>query len=459
MSSTVAAAEAPSAPRRRPWYRQIYAWVLIGIVLGILVGNFFPKTGIALEPVGTAFVNLIKMVIAPVIFCTVVAGIASMESVKKVGRIGGKAILYFEVMTTVALALGLLVMDITKPGSGVNANADKLKVTTAVGGFIKQGESSNWYDFIFHIFPSSVIGAFAEGNILQVLFFSVVFAFALMHMGERGRPIIAGIERVGQAFFGVIRIVMYAAPIGAFGAMAYTIGKYGLHTLTSLLQMILTFYVTAAFFVFVILGAVARYAGVNIFKLLRYIKEELLIVLGTSSSESVLPQLMKKLEHLGVPKPVVGLVVPTGYSFNLDGTCLYLTLAALYLAQATNTPLSLAQQLGILGVLLLTSKGAAGVTGSGFIVLAATLSTVGTIPVTSIMLIFGIDKFMSECRALTNMIGNSVATLVVAKWEGVFDVERARRVLNREDPTDSMSIFDEDHSVINLRQPAVPARA
>jgi aerobic C4-dicarboxylate transport protein len=447
-----------AASHHRPWYKQIYLWVLVGIVAGILVGQFSPDTGIALEPVGLAFVSLIKMVITPVIFCTVVAGIASMESVKKVGRIGGKALLYFEAMTTVALVLGLVVMNVTKPGAGVNADVGKIKVTDTVSGLIEQGKISHWYDFIFHIFPSSVVGAFAEGNILQVLFFSVVFAFAVMHLGERGRPIVAGIERTGQAFFGVIRIVMYAAPIGAFGAMAFTIGKYGLDTLTSLLQLILTFYFTATFFVVVILGLVARYAGVNIFKLLRYLKEELLIVLGTSSSESVLPQVMRKLEHLGVPKPVVGLTVPTGYSFNLDGTCLYLTLAALYLAQATNIPLSLGQQLGIIGVLLLTSKGAAGVTGSGFIVLAATLSSVGTIPVAAIMLIFGIDKFMSECRALTNMIGNSVATLVVAKSENVFDVERARRILNREEVLDEMSIFDEDDAAIVTTPPAlVPA--
>ena len=273
-----------AASHKRSWYRQIYFWVLIGIVAGILVGQYSPGTGIALEPVGLAFVSLIKMVITPVIFCTVVAGIASMESVKKVGRIGGKALLYFEVMTTVALVLGLVVMNVTKPGAGVNADVGKIKVTDTVSGLIQQGKISHWYDFIFHIFPSSVVGAFAEGNILQVLFFSVVFAFAVMHLGERGRPIIAGIERTGQAFFGVIRIVMYAAPIGAFGAMAFTIGKYGLDTLTSLLQLILTFYLTAAFFVVVILGLVARYAGVNIFKLLHYLKEELLIVLGTSSS-------------------------------------------------------------------------------------------------------------------------------------------------------------------------------
>ena len=442
-SSVRTVAGTAAASHRRSWYRQIYFWVLVGIVAGILVGQFSPNTGIALEPVGLAFVSLIKMVITPVIFCTVVAGIASMESVKKVGRIGGKALLYFELMTTVALVLGLVVMNVTKPGAGVNADVGKIKVTDTVSGLIEQGTISHWYDFIFHIFPSSVVGAFAEGNILQVLFFSVVFAFALMHLGERGRPIIVGIERTGQAFFGVIRIVMYAAPVGAFGAMAFTIGKYGLDTLTSLLQLILTFYGTAMFFVVAILGLVARYAGVNIFKLLRYLKEELLIVLGTSSSESVLPQVMKKLEHLGVPKPVVGLTVPTGYSFNLDGTCLYLTLAVLYLAQATNTPLSLGQQLGIIGVLLLTSKGAAGVTGSGFIVLAATLAS--SAPSRSRPSCSS-SASTSSCpgAALTNMIGNSVATLVVAKSENVFDVERARRILNREEVLDEISILDED---------------
>ena len=424
-----AGGEGTKAPRK-PWYKQLYFWVLLGIVAGIGVGHFWPGVGEALEPVGTSFVNLIKMVIAPVIFCTVVAGIASMESVKKVGRVGGKALLYFEVLTTVALALGLIVMNLTKPGAGVNADAAGLKVSETVSGYVTQGESAHWYDFIFHIFPSSVVGAFAENNILQVLFFAIVFAFALHGLGEKGKPIVAGIERLGQAFFGVIRIVMYAAPIGAFGAMAFTIGKYGIDTLTSLGQLVLTFYGTALFFVLVVLGAVTAFTGVNIFKLLRYLKEELLVVLGTSSSESVLPQIMRKLERLGVPKPIVGLTVPAGYSFNLDGTCIYLTLAALYIAQATNVHLSLAQQLGIVAVLLLTSKGAAGVTGSGFIVLAATLSTVGTIPVAGIMLVFGIDKFMSECRALTNMIGNSVAAIVVAKWEGQFDVEQARRVLN-----------------------------
>ena len=442
--------------RRKPWYKQIYFWVLLGITAGILVGHFAPGVGVALEPVGTSFVNLIKMVIAPVIFCTVVAGIASMESMKKVGRVGGKALLYFEILTTVALGLGLIVMNLTKPGVGVNADASSLQMSETVSGYVQKGADAHWYDFIFHIFPSSVVGAFAENEILQVLFFAVVFAFALHGMGEHGRPIVRGIERLGQAFFGVIRIVMYAAPIGAFGAMSFTIGKYGIDTLTSLLQLVLTFYATALFFVLVVLGAVAAYTGVNIFKLLRYLKEELLIVLGTSSSESVLPQVMKKLEHLGCARSVVGLTVPAGYSFNLDGTCIYLTLAALYIAQATNVPLSLTQQLGIVAVLLLTSKGAAGVTGSGFIVLAATLSTVGTIPVAGIMLVFGIDKFMSECRALTNMVGNSVAAIVVAKWEGQFDVERARRVLSEDE--DDLAILTEDDGALE-RSVAEPVAA
>src|ERR687885_2446354 len=323
--------------RRKPLYKQIYFWVLIGIVLGILVGYFFPATGEALEPVGTSFVNLIKMVIAPVIFCTVVAGIAGMQSMRNVGRVGVKALVYFEILTTVALVLGLVVINVVRPGEGVNAEPPA--VSSTVSGYISQGESSHWYDPIFHIFPDNVVGAFADGDVLQVLFFSVVFAIALHFMGEVGRPITRAIDLLGKAFFQVIRIVMYAAPIGAFGAMAFAIGKYGIGTLTSLFTLILTFYATSIFFVVVVLGIVAAFVGLNILKLLRYIKEELLIVLGTSSSEAVLPQLMRKLEHLGCPRSVVGLTVPAGYSFNLDGTCIYLTLAAVYLAQAQNVDL------------------------------------------------------------------------------------------------------------------------
>ena len=429
--------------RRKPLYKQIYFWVLVGIMLGILVGYFFPATGEALEPVGQAFVNLIKMVIAPVIFCTVVAGIAGMESMRSVGRIGVKALVYFEVLTTIALILGLVVVNVVRPGEGVNATAAP-EVSSTVSGYISQGEQSHWYDPIIHIFPESAVGAFAQGDVLQVLFFSVVFAVALHFMGDAGKPIVRGIERLSQAFFQVIRIVMYAAPIGAFGAMAFAIGKYGIGTLTSLFTLILTFYATSIFFVVVVLGLVAAFVGLNILKLLRYIKEKLLIVLGTSSSEAVLPQLMRKLEHLGCPRSVVGLTVPAGYSFNLDGTCIYLTLAAVYLAQAQNVDLSLWQQLGIVAILLLTSKGAAGVTGSGFIVLAATLSSVGTIPVSGIMLIFGIDKFMSECRALTNLCGNSVASIVVSRWEGQFDAEQARKILDT--PEDELEILTEEEA-------------
>jgi aerobic C4-dicarboxylate transport protein len=426
--------------QRKPLYKQIYFWVLVGIVLGILVGHFFPKTGQALEPIGESFINLIVMVISPIIFCTVVAGIAGMADLKSVGRIGLKALIYFEILSTVALILGLVIINVVRPGAGANAEPPKLSGDAA--GYVAQGETSHWYDFIFHIFPDSFVGAFAEGDVLQVLFISILVAIALQLMGEVGRPVTRAIGMIGKVFFQIVRIIMYAAPIGAFGAMAYAIGTYGIDTLTSLFSLILTFYATAIFFVVVVLGAVAAICGINILKLIRYIKEELLIVLGTSSSETVLPQLMKKLEHLGCPRPVVGLTVPAGYSFNLDGTSIYLSLAAVYIAQAQNVDLTIGQQLGILAVLLLTSKGAAGVTGSGFIVLAATLSSVGTIPVAGVMLIFGIDKFMSECRALTNVCGNSVASIFVSKWEGQWDSAYARKVLDS--PEDDLEILTEE---------------
>ena len=441
---------------RKPLYKQLYFWVLVGITLGILLGHFFPTVAVQFEPLGTSFVNLIKMVIAPVIFCTVVVGIASMEDMKKVGRVGVKALAYFEVVSTIALILGLVAVNVFKPGAGVNAAPGGIQVNETVKGYIGTAQEQHWYDFIFHIFPDSVVGAFAENNVLQVLFFSVVFAFALHLSREHSRPVLQFIEQLSHAFFKVIRIVMYAAPVGAFGAMAFTIGKYGIDTLTSLGKLMALFYGTSIFFVLVVLGVIARLNGVNIFKLLRYIKEELLIVLGTSSSESVLPALMRKLEHLGCSKPVVGLTVPAGYSFNLDGTSIYLTLAAIYVAQAQNVRLSIGQQLGIVGVLLLTSKGAAGVTGSGFIVLAATLSAVGTIPVAGIMLIFGIDKFMSEGRALVNATGNSVASIVVARWEGEFDADRARRVLD-EKAVDEFDILTEEEDEEFRREAAPPA--
>ena len=426
---------APPAQAGRPGRlkitKQLYFWVLLGILAGVVVGAVAPRVGEGLQPLGDTFVSAIKMVITPIIFVTVVAGIAGVADLRGVGRIGGKAIIYFEAVTTLALVLGLVVMNVLKPGSGVHATVPKLSTTAA--GYVKQGESQSAWHLLTDIVPSSVVGAFSAGNILQVLFFAVLFGIAVKALGEAGAPMARGIDNLSVVIFRVLKYVMYAAPVGAFGAMAYTVGKYGLHTLTSLGKLIAVFYGTSLFFVLVILGTIAMLAGVNILKLLRYIKDELLIVLGTSSSETVLPVLMRKLEHLGAPRQVVGLTVPTGYSFNLDGTCIYLTLAALYIAQATDTHLSLGAQLGIIAVLLLTSKGAAGVTGSGFIVLAATLSST-TIPVAGIMLVFGVDKFMSECRALTNVCGNSVATIIVARWEGVFDGARAKRVLDGDLP-------------------------
>ncbi|WP_007507389.1 C4-dicarboxylate transporter DctA [Pseudofrankia saprophytica] len=457
-SSPSAASPRVAAAGRRRWYRQLYPWVLLGIAAGIVVGTFAPGVGVDLQPLGTTFVDAIKMIIAPIVFCVVVGGIAQIDDIRRVGRVGLKTLGYFEVLTTVALALGLVVMNVFRPGDGVHANAAELKVSTTVAGYISQGQEQGWGHFLSDLVPSSVVGAFAEGNVLQVLFFAVLFGIALKLVGSAAAPIGVAVERLGKVVFQVLRIVMYAAPVGAFGAMAYTIGKYGLHTLTSLGQLIAIFYGTSLFFVLVVLGGIAKACGINMFKLLRYLRAELLVVLGTSSSESVLPQVMRKLEAAGAPRQIVGLTVPTGYSFNLDGTCIYLTLASLYVAQALDVHLSLGQQLGIIAVLLLTSKGAAGVTGSGFIVLAATLSTVGTIPVAGIMLLFGIDKFMSECRALTNVCGNSLATLVVAHWEGVLDREKLRRALAGE-PVDGEFVDEPAKGVGHPAERPVPVAA
>ena len=423
---TTGGAHAPA-----PWYKHLYVQVLVAIVLGILLGHFYPEIGASMKPLGDAFIKLIKMLIAPIIFCTVVHGIASMEDMKKVGRVGVKALVYFELMTTVALIIGLLVVNLWQPGAGMNIDPAQLDTASVATYTAKAGEQST-LEFFLHIIPATVVGAFAEGEILQVLLFAILFAFALHWLGERGKPLLNIIDLTAHAFFGIVGIVMKAAPIGAFGAMAFTIGKYGLSTLLSLGSLMVGFYATCLIFVFGVLGLVCRFCGFSIFKFIRYIKEELLIVLGTSSSESVLPRMLAKMENLGADKSVVGLVIPTGYSFNLDGTCIYLTMAAVFLAQATNTDLSLSQQLALIGILLLTSKGAAGVTGSGFIVLAATLSSLGTVPVASIALILGVDRFMSEARALTNLVGNGVATIVVAKWEGALDEERLHKHLNRE---------------------------
>src|SRR5947207_4422712 len=415
----------------KPFYTHLYVQVLTAIVIGALLGHFYPHIGEAMKPLGDGFIKLIKTLIAPIIFCTVVHGIASMEDMKKVGRVGLKALIYFEVVTTLALIVGLVVVNALQPGAGMNVDPKTIDTRSIQVYTTKAGQQST-IEFLMNIVPSTIVGAFAEGEILQVLFFAILFAFSLFLLGERGKPVLNFIDIVSHALFGVVGIIMRVAPLGAFGAMAFTIGKYGLGTLLSLGQLMAAFYATCLIFIFVVLGGIARLTGFSIIKFIKYIKEELLIVLGTSSSESVLPRMIVKLENLGCKESVVGLVVPTGYSFNLDGTCIYLTMAAIFLAQATNTELTLWQQLGIIGILLLTSKGAAGVTGSGFIVLAATLASVGTIPVASIALILGVDRFMSEARALTNLIGNGVATVVVSKWEGALDRDRMRQVLNKE---------------------------
>lgn len=417
---------------RQPIYKVLYFQVLVAIVLGVLVGFFFPETGASLKPLGDLFIKLIKMVIAPIIFLTVVTGIAGIGDMKKLGRVGLKSLLYFEVITTFALFIGLIVVKVVQPGVGINADASTLDAKS-VEQYTKAAQTggSAW-DFVLHIVPDTVGGAFASGEILQVLFFAVLFGVALTMLGERGKPIISAFDSLGKVFFGIIAIIMHFAPVGAFGAMAFTIGKYGISTLLPLAKVMLCVYVTCALFIIVVLGSIARFAGFSIFRFIKYIKEEILIVIGTSSSESALPRMMAKLEYLGCSKSVVGLVIPSGYSFNLDGTSIYLTIAAIFVAQATNTPLTLGQELTILLVLMLTSKGAATVTGGGFITLAATLSSLGTIPVAGIALLLGIDRFMSEARAFTNMIGNGVATIVIAKWEGEYDAERANRILSGE---------------------------
>jgi len=412
-------------------YHHLYFQVLTAIAMGVLLGHFYPDTGVDMKPLGDGFIKLIKMIIAPIIFCTVVTGIAGMEDMKKVGRVGVKALLYFEIVSTLALAIGLLVVSVIQPGAGMNADVSKLD-TKGLESFTAKAQSHGTVDFLTNIIPNTVVDAFAKGDILQVLFFSILFGFALSMLGQRGKVVFNLIDEVAHVLFGVVGIIMKAAPIGAFGAMAFTIGKFGLGSLGKLGMLMVSFYLTCLLFVFIVLGAIAKLCGFSILKFIKYIKEELLIVLGTSSSESVLPRMMAKLENLGCSKSVVGLVIPTGYSFNLDGTSIYLTMAAVFVAQATNTRLTLIQTLTILGVLLLSSKGAAGVTGSGFITLAATFAAVPTIPVAGLALILGVDRFMSEARALTNLVGNGVATMVVSRWERELDKDRMSRVLNKE---------------------------
>ncbi len=400
----------------RPFWRTLYFWVLVGIALGVLTGWLFPDFGRGLKPLGDGFIKLVKMIITPVIFLTVVTGIAGMADLRAFGRIGAKAMAYFLTFSTLALAIGLVVGNLARPGEGLNVDPATLD-QGAVASYVSQAQERTITDFVLDIVPDTAISAFTSGEILQVLFIAILFGIALALIGEKGERLLGSLRMLTAVVFRMVHILMYLAPLGAFGAMAFTIGQYGLGTLASLAALIATFYVTSLLFVIVVLGLVARVAGFSLWGLVRYIKDELLLVLGTSSSESAMPLLMEKLERAGCPKPIVGLVVPTGYSFNLDGTNIYMSLAALFIAQATNTDLTLGDQLLLMGVAILSSKGAAGVTGSGFIVLAATLSVVPSVPVAGMALILGVDRFMSECRALTNFIGNAVATIVVARWE------------------------------------------
>jgi aerobic C4-dicarboxylate transport protein len=441
-------------PTPKPIYKSLYFQVITAIVIGVLLGHFYPETGAAMKPLGDGFIKLIKMIIAPIIFCTVVVGIAGMEDMKKVGKTGGLALLYFEIVSTVALVVGLVIINLLQPGVGMNVDPAALD-TKSIAAYTGPGKMQGTVDFLLHVIPNTVVDAFAKGEILQVLLFSVMFGFALHKFGGRGTLVFDLIEKGSHVLFSIVGIIMKVAPVGAFGAMAFTIGKYGVGSLLSLGKLMGTFYATCLFFIFVVLGIIARLHGFSIWKFIKYIKEELLIVLGTSSSESVLPRMMAKMENLGARKSVVGLVIPTGYSFNLDGTSIYLTMAAVFIAQATNTPMSLTQQLTLLGVLLLTSKGAAGITGSGFIVLAATLSAVGGVPVAGLALILGIDRFMSEARALTNLIGNGVATVVVARWTGDLDMRRMNSQLNNETAAEA----EEPEAVLDQVEHHMPAPA
>lgn len=418
-----------SLTKRTPIYKVLYFQVICAILCGICLGFWAPDIGASMKPLGDGFIRLIKMIIAPVIFCTVVTGIAGMEDMKKVGKTGGLALLYFEVVSTIALVIGLLIVNTVQPGVGMHVDPNTLD-QAAVSAYTGPGKMQSTTEFLMNVIPNTVVGAFAEGNILQVLFFSILFGFALHKFGGRGMLIFDVIEKSAHVLFQIVGMIMRVAPVGAFGAMAFTIGKYGIASLLPLAKLMGTFYLTCVLFIFGVLGTICRVHGFSILRYIAYIKEELLIVLGTSSSESVLPRMMSKMEVAGVSRPVVGLVIPTGYSFNLDGTAIYLTMAAVFIAQACDVDMTLTQQLTLLAVLLLTSKGAAGVTGSGFIVLAATLSAVGHVPVAGLALILGIDRFMSEARALTNMIGNGIACVVVGHWCREVDNEKLKVVMH-----------------------------
>lgn len=413
------------------WYSHLYLQVLIAIGLGTLVGHFFPATGIALKPLGDAFIELIRMMIGPVVFCTVVQGIGSMSDMKKVGRIGIKALVYFEVVSTLALAVGMMVAHLLHPGTGLNINANNFD-TNSISNYVSHAKEVGILPWLEAIIPQTFVGAFVSGEVLPILLISILTGFAISRLGEYRERATQAIALAGKAVFGIIRIIVKAAPIGAFGAIAFTVGKYDVRSLSNLLKLIGSFYLTSVVFVLAVLGIIAYITGFSILRFIAYIKDELLIVLGTSSSETVLPDMMSKLERLGISRSVVGLVFPTGYSFNTDGTNIYMTLAALFLAQATNTHLSLWQELNILVFAMVASKGASGVTGTGFVTLAATLSVVPSIPIQSLAILLGIDKFMSECRALTNVVGNGVATIVVSRWEGELQSGTLRENLARE---------------------------
>ena len=420
----------PHAPATRPWYAQLWVHVIAGMVAGVVLGHFAPQAGDRLQPLGDAFIKAIRMVIAPIVFSTVVVGIANMGDMARVGRVALKALIYFEIMTTVALVLGLVVVNVWRPGAGMHITAGGLD-TSAVAPYVALAPEQGVVPFVTNIIPATIFGAFADGNMLQVLFIAVLFGAALSRMGARSRPLVSMLDTACGALFRVVGIIMWAAPLGAFGAMAFTVGRFGTGALWSLAELLISFYVTCLIFVFGALLVVARLCGFSLLALIRYIREELLIVFATTSSETVLPRMIARLEQLGCRRDVVGLVIPTGYSFNLDGTCLYLATTTVFLAQATDTPLTLAQQLGLLAVLLLTSKGSAGVAGAAFVVLAATLSAVGHIPVASVAIVLGIHRLMSEGMTPTNLIGNAVATIAIARWENALDERELRRHLDQ----------------------------
>lgn len=416
---------------KKPWYRTLYIQVLIAVAAGILVGFLWPDVGKSLKPLGDAFIKLVKMIIAPIIFCTVVHGIASMSDLKKLGRIGVKALVYFEVVSTLALIIGLVVVNVWKPGVGFNIDPATLDPKVGAAYAEKATQAKSFVDFLLHIIPNSYFDAFATGDLLQVLLVATLSAFAISFMGPKGEPVLRALEFGEKIFFGIMHIIVKVAPLAAFGAMGFTIGSYGLGALNRLLALMAGFYVTAAVFVVVVLGAIAWFAGFSIFRLINYIKEEIFLVLGTSSSETALPGMLEKMRRLGCAESTVGFVIPTGYSFNLDGTNIYMTMAAVFLAQATNTPLELKDQITLILMAMVSSKGASGVTGAGFITLAATLAVVPTIPIQSLALLVGIDRFMSECRAITNLIGNGVATVVISRWEKEVSPARLNEVMRR----------------------------